>query len=148
MIVSKQDLRRITILPVLVWALIICSALLLLSRPAAATDDPVTALSADADAVNLKIKKHYTVAADGSYKLHLYVKRRILTYKGKKEHADFKFTYNQARQSVKLLKAQTITTEKEIVRSRRKRFTTYRFPGTVRSRSTHKAVRWSSACRR
>ena len=116
MIISRQDLRRITILPVLVWALVICSTLLSFGRPAAATDAPATALSAEADAVNLKIRKHYTVAADGSWKLHLYVKRRILTYKGKKEHADFKFTYNQDRQSVKLLKAQTITAEKEIVR--------------------------------
>ena len=116
---DRTILRKINILPVLVWALIICSALLLGGRPvtAAATDAQATAssLSVGADAVNLKIKKHYTVAADGSYKLHLYVKRRILTYKGKKEHADFKFTYNQARQSVKLLKGQTTTAEKEIV---------------------------------
>ena len=117
MVEIKQDSRKITILPVLVWALVIVSTLLFVGRPANATNDPATAtsISAGADAVNLKIRKHYTVAADGSYKLHLYVKRRILTYKGKKEHADFKFTYNQARQSVKLLKAQTITTEKEIV---------------------------------
>ncbi|MEA3348765.1 MAG: DUF3857 domain-containing protein, partial [Pseudomonadota bacterium] len=115
MIEIKQDPRKINILPVLVWALIICSALLWFDRPAAAANIPATALTAGTDAVNLKIRKHYTIAADGSYKLHLYVKRRILTYKGKKEHADFKFTYNQARQSVKLLKAQTITAAKEII---------------------------------
>ena len=115
MIDTRQDLKIITILPVLVWALIMGSALLLVGRPAAATDDPATALTAGADAINLQVRKHYTVAADGSYKLHLYIKRRILTYKGKKEHADFKFTYNQDRQSVKLIKAQTITAEKQIV---------------------------------
>ncbi len=122
MIATKYILRKTKILPVLVWALIICSALLLWGRPvtAAATDAPATAtsLSAGADAVNLKIKKHYTVEANGSYKLHLYIKRRILTYKGKKEHADFNFTYNQARQSVKLLKSQTTTAENEVVQAK------------------------------
>ena len=128
MIETRKDLKKITILPVLLWALILGSALLLWGRPAtaAATDSPTTdnrpatisSLSAGADAVNLKIRKHYTVAADGSYTLHLYVKRRILTYKGKKEHADFKFTYNQARQSVKLLKGQTTTAEKVTIQAK------------------------------
>ncbi len=115
MVKTRQDLLKITIFPVLVWALIISSTLLLFGRPAAAGNKAATTLTTGADAVNLKIRKHYTVATDGSSKLHLYVKRRILTYKGKKEHADFKFTYNQDRQSVKLLKAQTTTAGNVIV---------------------------------
>jgi len=73
----------------------------------AAANTQTDKLLLDADAVNLKIEKHYTLNQDGAYKLHLYVKRRILTYKGKKEYADFKYTYNRSRQQVKLLKAQT-----------------------------------------
>lgn len=83
--------------------------LFLLTAATAATGTPEQTLLQGADAVNLEIKKHYTVKADGSYKLNLYVKRRVLTYKGKKEYADFKLSYNQARQQVKLIKAQTIT---------------------------------------
>ncbi len=70
---------------------------------------------AGADALNLKISKHYIVNADGSYKLKLYVKRRILTYKGKKEYADFKFNYNRSYQQVKLLKARTSTGKGEVI---------------------------------
>jgi len=91
------------------------SALLLSSFIPADVYAAESEFTTGADAVNLKIRKYYSVATDGSYKLHLYVKRRILTYKGKKEYADFKFTYNQARQNVKLLKGQTITAENEIV---------------------------------
>ncbi|MCD6430386.1 MAG: DUF3857 domain-containing protein [Deltaproteobacteria bacterium] len=116
MTITRQNLRKITILPFLAWALVICSTLLSFGWPATASDEAVTALTVGADAVNLKSRKHYTVASDGSYKLHIYIKRRILTYKGKKEHADFKFTYNQERQSVKLLKGQTTTTENDVVR--------------------------------
>ncbi len=80
-----------------------------------ATSTEVQFLLRDADAVNLKIEKHYTVNANGSYKLNLYIKRRILTYKGKKEYADFKLNYNQTRQQVKLLKAQTTTVKGEVL---------------------------------
>lgn len=80
-----------------------------------ATGTKVQSLLQDADAVNLKIEKHYTINADGSYKLNLYIRRRILTYKGKKEYADFKLNYNQARQQVKLLKAQTTTVKGEVL---------------------------------
>ena len=111
----KHSKRRIFILPFLVWAMVLGSALLLTGLPTDAAENPTPALSVGADAVNIKIKKHYTVAADGSYTLHFYVKRRILTYKGKKEHADFKFTYNQAFQSVKLLKGETITAKNEVI---------------------------------
>jgi len=81
----------------------------------AATGTQMQSLLLDADAVNLKIEKHYTVNSDGSYKLNLYIKRRILTYKGKKEYADFKLNYNQAQQQVKLLKAQTTTVKGEVL---------------------------------
>ena len=61
-----------------------------------------------ADVLNLEISKHYKLHRDGSWNMRLTVKRRILTYKGKKEYADFKFNYNQAFQQVKLLSAATI----------------------------------------
>ncbi len=61
-----------------------------------------------ADAVYQVIEKTYRVNRDGSYTLTLHVKTKILTYKGKKDHADFKYPYNSAYQSVKILKAQTM----------------------------------------
>jgi len=81
----------------------------------AATGIQMQSLLLGADAVNLKIEKHYTINHDGSYKLNLYIKRRILTYKGKKEYADFKLNYNQAQQQVKLLKAQTTTVKGKVL---------------------------------
>ncbi len=80
-----------------------------------ATGAQIQSLLQGADAVNLKIEKHYTINYDGSYKLNIYIKRRILTYKGKKEYADFKLNYNQARQQVKLLKAQTTTVKGKVL---------------------------------
>jgi hypothetical protein len=65
----------------------------------------------DSDVVNLKISKHYFLNPDSSYRLRLYVKRRILTYKGKKDYADFKFTYNSSHQSAKLVRANTLTAD-------------------------------------
>ncbi len=65
----------------------------------------------DCDAVNLKISKHYFLNPDGSYRLRLYVKRRIMTYKGKKDYADFKFTYNSSHQSARLIRAGTLTAD-------------------------------------
>ncbi len=111
MIKKRQYLKIISIVPVLIWALLLISN----GCSVAAGNAVETEFTTGADAVNLKIRKHYTVAVDGSYKLHLYVKRRILTYKGKKAHADFKFTYNQAHESVKLIKGQTITAGGEIL---------------------------------
>ncbi|MBN2809060.1 MAG: DUF3857 domain-containing protein [Deltaproteobacteria bacterium] len=117
MIQRKDNASKISILAVLLFlTLFFGSARFTFAQPAPAGDDPTAALTLDADALNLKISKHYTLAADGSYTLHLYVKRRILTYKGKKEYADFKFTYNQDRESVKLLKAETTTAEKQILK--------------------------------
>ncbi|MCK5682345.1 DUF3857 domain-containing protein, partial [bacterium] len=103
-------LRKVSSQIILLFA---CGFLLTIAAPAVAAQAPELLLGADT--INLKIKKHYTVSADGSYRLNLYIKRRILTYKGKKEHADFKFTYNRARQQVKILNAQTTTAQGDIV---------------------------------
>jgi len=70
----------------------------------------------DSDAVNLKISKHYFLNPDGSYRLRLYVKRRIMTYKGKKDYADFKLTYNSSHQSAKLIRASTLTTDGSVIK--------------------------------
>ncbi len=61
-----------------------------------------------ADAVYKIIEKTYQVNRDGSYTLTVHFKTKILTYKGKKDHADFKYPYNTSYQTVKILKAQTI----------------------------------------
>jgi len=60
------------------------------------------------DIVNLKISKHYQLQPDGSWSLRLDLRRKILTYKGKKDYADFKWPYNRAFQRVNLLGAATI----------------------------------------
>ncbi|HDS16875.1 MAG TPA: DUF3857 domain-containing protein [Proteobacteria bacterium] len=73
---------------------------------------------ADADALNLLIKKHYQVAADASQSLRLQIRRRILSYKGTKDHADFKYSYNRSRENARLLGARTITTDQRIIEVR------------------------------
>ncbi len=70
---------------------------------------------ATADALNLLISKEYTINRDGSYDLRLHLQRQILTYKGKKDFADFKFTYNNSYQSVTINKAQTITPDGTVI---------------------------------
>lgn len=69
-----------------------------------------------ADALNLKITKRYALARDGSVRHRLYVRRRILTYKGKKEYADFKYTYNRFYQEVRLIKARTFKADGSILK--------------------------------
>ena len=91
------------------------SILLFAATGAAGAVIPTQDLLQGADAVNLKIEKHYTINIDGSYTLNIYIKRRILTYKGKKNYADFKLNYNQSRQQVKLLKAQTTTDKGDVL---------------------------------
>ena len=95
--------------------LIGCLFLSTLSGSTTAANAQTETLQLNADAVNLRVEKHYTLTSDGAYKLHLYIKRQILTYKGKKEYADFKFTYNRTRQQVKLLKALTTTEKGEVL---------------------------------
>ena len=109
MFTERKFFPRISLL------LIGCLFLAAASGNLAAASPQAEKLLLDADAVNLKIEKHYTLTEDGASKLHLYVKRQILTYKGKKEYADFKYTYNRSRQHVKLLKAQTTTREGKIL---------------------------------
>jgi len=88
-------------------------------RAAAGTTDPSTSRPAfpppGADALNLKISKRYEIAADGSVRHHLYVRRRILTYKGKKDYADFKYTYNRAYQEARLVRARTFKADGQTV---------------------------------
>ena len=69
----------------------------------------------DADALNLLIDKRYMVNQDGSYELHLHVIRKIITYKGKKNYADFKLAYNDSYQTVTIEKAQTTTPEGSVI---------------------------------
>ncbi len=55
---------------------------------------------ADADAVNLLVKKEYRLYADGSYDYHLLMRTRILTYRGKKRNGDVRIPYNSAWESL------------------------------------------------
>ncbi len=67
------------------------------------------------DAVNLQVKKHYRVEPDGSYRMTLYVKTLINTYKGKKDRGDFRFAYNSAYEQVKVKAAKTILPDGRVV---------------------------------
>ncbi|MEA3240729.1 MAG: DUF3857 domain-containing protein, partial [Pseudomonadota bacterium] len=84
-----------------------------------------------ADALNLLISKEYTINKDGSYDLHLQLIRKILTYKGKKDFADFKFTYNNSYQSVKINKAQTTTPSGSIITASKKEYHDIQAPWTA-----------------
>lgn len=84
-----------------------------------------------ADALNLLISKEYTVNKDGSYDLHLHLIRKILTYKGKKDFADFKFTYNNSYQSVTINKAQTTTPDGSVVTASEKEYHDIQAPWTA-----------------
>jgi hypothetical protein len=86
-----------------------------------------------ADALNLLISKEYTINKDGSYDLHLHLIRKILTYKGKKDFADFKFTYNNSYQSVKINKAQTSTPRGSIIAASKKEYHDIQAPWTARA---------------
>ncbi len=67
------------------------------------------------DAVNLLVKKHYTVNKDGSYTLELYFKTRLNTYKGKKDRGDFRFGYNSSFEKVEVKLARTILPDGRII---------------------------------
>ena len=54
----------------------------------------------NADAINEVIEKEYTINSDGSFDYHLYIRTRILTYRGKKRNGDFDISYNSAWQKV------------------------------------------------
>jgi len=66
-------------------------------------------------AVYQLIQKDYTVNPDGSYTLMTHVIIDILSYKGKKDHADFRYPYNNAFQSVEIVEAHTLTANGESV---------------------------------
>jgi len=68
-----------------------------------------------ADAVYEKIDKTYQVHRDGSYCLTLHYRVRVLTYKGKKDHADFRYPYNTTYQTVRVESAKTITVDGKIL---------------------------------
>ena len=72
-----------------VAAVMPCAAAPLMPGHAAAYD-------ADADAVNLLVKKEYQLHPDGSYDYHLLMRTRILTYRGKKHNGDVRIPYNSA----------------------------------------------------
>ncbi len=84
-----------------------------------------------ADALNLLINKEYTINQDGSYNLHLHLRRKILTYKGKKDFADFKFTYNNSYQSVEVNKAQTTTPDGSVIAANEKEYHDIQAPWTA-----------------
>ena len=86
---------------------------------------------ATADAINLLISKEYTVSRDGSYDLHLHLQRRILTYKGKKDFADFKLTYNNSYQSVTVNRAQTTTPDGAVIAASEKEYHDIQAPWTA-----------------
>jgi hypothetical protein len=86
-----------------------------------------------ADALNLLISKEYTISKDGSYDLHLHLIRKILTYKGKKNFADFKFTYNNNYQSVEINKAQTTTPSGSIITASKKEYHDIQAPWTAKA---------------
>jgi hypothetical protein len=76
--------------------------------PAFCQTKPALNLKA-ASAVYRNIEKNYTVESDGSYTLITHVLITILNYKGKKDHADFKYPYNTSYQSVEIISAKTHT---------------------------------------
>ncbi len=101
-----------------------------------------------ADAVYEVIEKSYHVHRDGSYTLTLHVKMKILTYKGKKDHADFRYSYNAAYQSVKILKAYTLKTHGQIIPVRSREIHDINDPqdtrATIYSRQRMKVVNFPS----
>ncbi|MBN2331930.1 MAG: DUF3857 domain-containing protein [Deltaproteobacteria bacterium] len=79
------------------------------------TSSPPADWLQDADALTLLIDKRYTVNQNGSYDLQIHVVRKIITYKGKKNYADFKLAYNDSYQSVTIEKAETTTPEGSVI---------------------------------
>ncbi len=64
-----------------------------------------------ADAINEIINKEYTIHADGSVKYHLYMRTRIITYRGRKQNGDMQIPYNSAWESVKINMSRTGTVQ-------------------------------------
>ncbi|NIA19128.1 MAG: DUF3857 domain-containing protein, partial [Xanthomonadaceae bacterium] len=77
--------------------------------------------------------KEYTINKDGSYDLHLHLIRKIMTYKGKKDFADFKFTYNNSYQSVEINKAQTSSPDGTVTTASEKEYHDIQAPWTAKA---------------
>ena len=67
-----------------------------------------------ADAIYERIDKTYQVHRDGSSVLTLHFRVKILTYKGKKDHADFRYPFNTSYQTVQVESAKTVTADGRI----------------------------------
>jgi len=109
------------------------SLLLTLSACSQSPIRPTDGKGKTADALNLLISKKYMINKDGSYDLHLHLIRKILTYKGKKDFADFKFTYNNSYQSVEINKAQTTTPSGSIITASKEEYHDILAPWTAKA---------------
>ncbi len=98
---KRLSLRRVTAL-VILGGLFLC-----ITRPSLRAQAQATRNAKDS-AVYRLIEKDYTVKPDGSYTLITHVVVHVLNYKGKKDHADFKYSYNTSTQSVEVLEARTL----------------------------------------
>ncbi len=87
----------------------------------------------NADAVNRLVEKDYDVKPDGSFRLHIHVITDIHTYKGVKDHADFKYPYNRAYESLKVNLAQTRTADGRIMRVSPKEIQDIQDPSTAKA---------------
>ncbi len=94
---------------------------------------------AGADAVNQLIEKTYEVKPDGSYRMKLHLITRILTYKGKKDWADFKYPYNSSFQRVTVDTARTTSPDGKVFRVTRDEIQDIQDPSTARSSLFSKA---------
>ncbi|HID98303.1 MAG TPA: DUF3857 domain-containing protein [Thermodesulfobacteriaceae bacterium] len=116
---------------------ILFAVILALLAPAGAVGSVQTeraeGLFRDADAVTVLAEKYYRVEEDGSYELRCRLVTEILTYRGKKEHADLKIAYNNAWQSVEILKAVTHRPDGEKVSAMAEEIHDIQSPGTARS---------------
>ncbi|MFC1468023.1 DUF3857 domain-containing protein [Verrucomicrobiota bacterium] len=79
---------------------------LVFSRPALENDP-------EADSVLLENTVDYDLNDEQNWTVRTHVKKKVLTYSGKKKSAELKFNYNPAWETVELLKA-TVTTGGEI----------------------------------
>jgi len=100
--------------PVVIFLLFIAFLGTGISGFSAASAHPGVSVKA-ADAVYQRIDKSYRINSDGSFTLTLHIRVKVLTYKGKKDHADFKYPYNAAYQSVKILTAHTLSSAGKVI---------------------------------
>jgi len=107
-------LKRLLFNRLIRWIASWAFCLIILASPALGQKSHGLDLKA-ADAIHEVIEKSYKVNKNGSYTLTVHVRTKVLTYKGKKEHADFKYPYNSAYQSVKVLDAHTLTLEGKVI---------------------------------